>query len=542
MTALQDEVAPQPLFGTEHTLFPFQIEAAATSFWRWTDPASDEPAVLLLYDTGIGKTVISIADIAMMIEDETVDRVVVVAEANKILDWVRVDFPKFAPRIEVQQYKGDPARRKRILAKQPQVLVMGYQMGRNDIGTLKKVGKVTTRAWESDGPLMDYLVGQRTVIVFDEFSVLRNRGSQTYIMWEHLLKRMRKHQPEPRIAGLTATTVESGAEDHWNACRLLSPRRAGTVEAFDTNYVKVRDPLSKKATSFKNLTPDDCEPGVIPLNQMFAPITLRKSKFDADVIDHFPKKVEEPPTMVPLDDGHWEFYQGVEEIYRDPDLDEETQRNGFGVMRILAAHPMSLLRSKGRAAQDIVAAVGASYIETLTAAKVQAMLDWQATMERQQTVIFTFYGQSVLPLLQFRLEQEGYRVSINHGQMSGDEKQRQKAQYVGGETQIFLSSDAGAKGLNLGCGSALLHYESPLTYATYVQRSDRIHRIDSRHPSVTINTLIAKGTVEEAISEMMLRRNDIGEKVQDSEWTEDYEPTEGVLRASDRLAMFRRAR
>lgn len=540
MTAVAE--VTQPLFSTDQTLFPFQVEAAATSFWRWTDPASDEPAALLLYDTGIGKTVISIADIAMMIEDGLVDRVVVVAEANKILDWVTVDFPKFAPKIAVQQYKGDPARRKRILAKEPQVLIMGYQTGRNDIGTLKKVGKVTTRAWDSDGVLMDYLVGQRAVIVFDEFSVLRNRGSQTYIMWEHLLKRMRKAGPEPRILGLTATTVESGAEDHWNACRLLSPRRAGTVDAFDTNYVRVRDPLSGKAKSFKNLTPSDCEPGVIPLNQMFAPITLRKSKFDDDVIDHFPKKVEEPPTMVPLDDGHWEFYQSIEEIYRDPDLDEETQRNGFSLLRVLAAHPMALLRSQGVAARQIVEVVGAPYIERLTAAKVQAMLDWQATMERQQTVIFTFYGQSVLPLLAFRLGQEGYKVSINHGQMSGDEKQRQKAAYVAGDTQIFLSSDAGAKGLNLGCGSALLHYESPLTYATYVQRSDRIHRIDSRHPSVTINTFIAKGTVEEAISEMMLKRNDIGEKVQDSQWTEDHEPTEGVLRASDRLAMFRRAR
>lgn len=541
MTAVA-EVATEPLFTTEHTLFPFQIEAAATSFWRWTDPSSDEPAALLLYDTGIGKTVISIAALAMMIEDGLVDRVVVVAEANKVLDWVTVDFPKFAPLVDVQQYKGDPARRKRILAKQPQVLVMGYQTGRNDIGTMKKVGKVTTKAWESDGPLMEYLVGQRSVIVFDEFSVLRNRGSQTYVMWDHLLKRMRKAGPEPRIIGLTATTVESGAEDHWNACRLLSPRRAGTVEAFDTNYVKVRDSLSGKAKSFKNLTASDCEPGVIPLNRMFAGITLRKSKFDDDVIDHFPKKVEEPPTIVPLDDGHWEFYQSVEEIYRDPDLDEETQRTGFSLLRTLAAHPMALLRSNGKAARQIVEAVGAPYLERLTSAKVQAMLDWQATMERQQTVIFTFYGQSVLPLLEFRLGQEGYRVSVNHGQMSGAEKQHQKDRFLAGETQIFLSSDAGAKGLNLGCGSALLHYESPLTYATYVQRSDRIHRIDSRHPSVTINTLIAKGTVEEAISEMMLKRNDIGEKVQDADWSEDYEPTEGVLRASDRLRMFRRAR
>lgn len=542
MTAVA-EVAHEPLFHSDLGLFPFQVDASASTYWRWTE--TDEPCTLLLYDTGIGKTVISIATLAMMIEDDLVDQVLVVAEANKVLDWVKVDFPRFAPRISVKAYSGDPKRRQKILDDPPQVLVTTYHTGRADLGDFKRVGKrqQRTRAWDHDGPLMDFMQGKRTAIVFDEFSVLRTRGSQIYMCWERLLKTLRKQSPElhPRIIGMTATTVEGSPEDHWNACRLLSPDRAGTVQQFENTYVGARSDVTNKVVKWNNITAADCEPGVIPLNRLFASITQVKRKSDDDVIDFFPKKVEEPPTMVHLSAKHMDLYRSVEDVYADPELDDLVRRQGFTLLRVLAGHPMGLINSQSQAARDIVAAVGAPYLETLEAAKVQAMIDWQISMGQQQTVIFTFFGQSILPLLAFRLRQEGYKISTNHGQQSKAEGLAQRQAFISGDNQIFLSSDAGAKGLNLGCGSALLHYESPILYSTFVQRSDRIHRIDSRHPSVTINTLIAKGTLEEPVTRMMLKRNDLAEKVQDSEWSEDYEPTEGFLRASDRLAMLNRA-
>jgi SNF2 family DNA or RNA helicase len=112
-------------------------------------------------------------------------------------------------------------------------------------------------------------------------------------------------------------------------------------------------------------------------------------------------------------------------------------------------------------------------------------------------VVFSFYGQSVLQILHDELTKAGYSVSINHGAMSGRDRQRSQDAFKRGETQIFLSSDAGARGLNLGIGSSLIHYEPSLTWANHEQRGNRIHRIGGTHPSVNIQMMVARDTRDE---------------------------------------------
>lgn len=516
-------------------LFDFQVEGAALTYWQWTE--TEEPVTLALWDTGIGKSHLAMATAAMLIEDDLIDLVVVVAEANKVLDWFEDDFPTFTD-LSVGLYAGDPKKRKEMLEDPPQVLVMSWETGRNDICAFK--GPKST-AVVGEKMLAEALRGKRVAIYFDEFSRLRSRGTKLYVSWDYLVNRvLRKTEHKPYIAGLTATTVERNPADHWNAGRILSPSRAGSVAGFEQNYIAARD-FYGNPTQWKNLTPESCEPGVVPLNQMFAPITQRKRKTDPDVIDYFPAKMENPPTMVKLGAEHKALYDHVEEIFADEDLSDEVQRQGFGLLRQICGHPMSLLVSEGKYARDIVDIVGPAYLEKLANAKAEAMLDWQRRMGEQQTVIFTFYGGSILPRLEHTLRTHDLTVSVNHGKIDQFERKRQQDAFKAGDTQIFLTSDAGAKGLNLGVGSGLLHYECPLLYSTFDQRSNRIHRIDSKHPSVTIDHLIVEDTIEVPIAHVMLKRAQWAEKVQDADYTEDHEPTERFLKAKDRLAMLRRA-
>lgn len=537
MVAESSEVEAERLYRSPLGLFSFQAEGAARTYWQWTQ--TDEPTILALWDTGTGKSHLSMATSALLYEDDLVDIVVVVAEANKVLDWVEDDFPTYT-RLSVQRYAGAPKKRERILSDLPQVLVMSYETGRNDICQFKGKG---SKAVVGSKMLTEALVGKRVAIIFDEFSRLRNRTSATYVAWDYLInRRLRKESPKVYLAGLTATTVEKHPADHWNAGRLLSPRLAGSVAAFEANYVATRSIYDNSPASWKNLTPETLvDPGVVPLNQMFRDITLRKRKTDPDVIDHFPAKMENPPTVVILAPQHKALYDQVEEIFADETLDESVSRQGFGLLRQIAGHPMSLLRSQGEYSKAIVDNVGPAFLEEIANAKVEALLDWQRRVGDEQSVIFTFYGGSILPYLEHTLRTKGYTVSINHGRLDQTERKRQQDAFKAGDTQIFLSSDAGAKGLNLGVGSALLHYEAPLLYSTFDQRSNRIHRIDSQHPSVTIDYLLTKDTVEEPIAKIMLKRNHWAEAIQDPDLTEDYEPTERFLRAKDRLSMLRRA-
>lgn len=474
---------------------------------------------------------------AMLFEDDLVDKVIVVAEANKVMDWSEDDFPTFTD-LAVRRYTGDPKRREKILGGDDQVLVMSYETGRNDICTFKPKSHAVT----GSKMLTDALDGQRVAIVFDEFSRLRSRSTNLYVAWDYLLnRRLRKSAHEPYVLGLTATTVEKWPIDHWNSGRMIAPELAGTVAAFEENYIATRD-MHNNPVAFKNLTPRESAPGIVPLNRMFESITLRKRKTDDDVIDHFPAKMENSPTMVDLKPQHRALYDQVEEIFRDETLPEEVSRQGFNLMRQISGHPASLLRSKGQYARDIVAATGPAFLESLEVAKVEAMLEWQARMAEQQTVIFTFFGGSILPSLEHALRVADFRVSVNHGSLSIEERKRQQDAFKSGDTQIFLSSDAGAKGLNLGVGTGLLHYENPPLWSTFDQRSNRIHRIDSRHPSVTIDSLIVRDSVEVGCTNLMLKRNQWAEAIQDPDLVDDLDSSERFLRARDRLSMLSRAR
>ncbi len=529
--------AVQPLYFSPLGLFGFQVDGVARAVWQLSQ--TDEPVKLVLYDQGIGKTHVGMVTAAMLFEDDLVDLVVVVAEATKVRDWVEDDFPTFT-RLDARHYGGSIDKRTRMLRLLPTikypVLVMSYETGRNDICTFA----TRSRAVVGDKMLTQALVGKRVLIVFDEFSRLRNRTAKASLAWDYLVnRRMRKDEfaPNPMLLGLTATTVERSPEDHYNACRILSPQRAGNVSWFYQTYVSAYDRYERPSV-WKNLVPEQCEPDVIPLNQLFGPITLRKSKFDDDVIDQFPAKIENPPTPVRLDPAHQDFYERVEVIFAE--ADEQTQEAGGVIARQVVGHPVALLASEGIYSQQIVAAVGADYLTSLVVAKVEAMLNWQARMTTQQTVIFTFFGRSILPLLHQVLTGAGYLVSTNHGGLSEAERKHQRDIYRAGDTQVFLSSDAGARGLNLGCGSGLLHYEAPWLHSTFVQRSDRIHRIDSRHASITIDTLLTLDTIEQAVYRTMLKRNRWAEQVQEDDMAEDVDPGERSMRAADRYTALRR--
>ena len=100
---------------------------------------------------------------------------------------------------------------------------------------------------------------------------------------------------------------------------------------------------------------------------------------------------------------------------------------------------------------------------------------------------------------------------------------------------VFLTSDAGSKGLNLPEATYLLHYERPLTHSNFIQRSDRIHRINSMHESVYIYSFVTLGTIEEGLLNLNLRRNDWS----DTLLGDDEVDSDEFLSAQDRRDLLR---
>lgn len=429
-------VLPEPLYHSPLGLFDFQAIGVAYCYERLSN--------LVVFDTGIGKSHIAMATSAMLFEDGLIDHVMVVCEKNKIKEWL-ADYGKFTS-LSAALYYGTIAKRAGVLANPPQVMISTYETSGRDAARLVSVPKRKTKRLDPH-ILIDGLAGKRVLVVYDEMTKLGNRGSNIHKAHELLVSTLRQGSG-CRVMGLTATPIERSPENFYNLGRILCPDSVGTVASFERDHVKAHD-IFGNPSAFKNLSDSDCEPEVTPFTEKIRPVMLRKRKTDPDVIDQFPKTTEEI-TYVPLADRQQEFYEAVKEVFEGSD--DLTQMLLFTTLRQIAAHPLSLLYSRGQIAREIVGQVGEEGLRALGSAKTDRLVEYLVPLvmgQGAQVVVFTFFGPSVIPLLKEAIEAKGMRVACNHGGMSDRDREQQKADFKAGNREVFLTSDAGARGINL---------------------------------------------------------------------------------------------
>lgn len=513
----------------------------------------------------------ALAGFSQLFEDEQVEVAWIICEQNKMTEWVG-DFEAHT-HLRVAAYKGTPAKRAKIresigTADGPQVLVATYETSRNDLGKMVKSGRSKNF---TEGPLIETLVQARGVaIAYDEVSRLGNRyekahynrsvgsyvparGSVTYKAHETLLGRLRKAGTPLWVIGLTATKIERSPENYYNIARLLDPDLTMSVKRFNEDYVLWRDPLTGRA-SYCNISPTDSHrhDWVTPLSEVIAPLVDYKSKLDPDVRREFPTATEEP-LWVQLSKDHRELYAAVDAIGSDPDLfpdgmSESDEQVMFTVLRQVAAHPAAIALSPsaqepGTIANMIVSKVGSERLHDIGSAKLDVLVDRLKPLVKgqgAQVVVFTFFGRSVLPLIHERLVAEGFVVAPYHGGLSNAEKEASRKGFRAGEFEVLLSSDAGARGLNLPEAQYVVNYELCLTHAKTTQRVNRVSRMGSGHAWVTSYSMVASGTIEEQILGLNLKRQSWEEQL-----TEGADPADdegfGAMTVDDRRALFERA-
>jgi Helicase conserved C-terminal domain len=496
-------------------------------------------------DCGAGKTAIALCVACMLLDDGQVDHVLLECEKGKLDEW-ETDLRTFT-RASVGVLSGGPQRRAEIIANPPQILVGTYETVRGEIARPQKLTKAG-REYSSlqPGPLAHALAGKRILLVWDEATakIGADRGSAMYRHHELFLKFLRKHG-QVRVMPTTATVVDRDPEGWFNLARLMDPGAAGRVQDFESYHVG-RDRYGK-AIVFKCLTPEDCPPGAVSLQEKIGHLAVFKSKFDPDISRYFPKIAPPIATYVDLSERHQEFYEVIAQTDDDHKGDWQWNRQLFGVLRQIAGHPLSLVRSVEMARAEkrdlpqvaslIVREVGERGLEALGAAKLDVLVErLQKDVRDAQAVVFTFYGQSILPLIEERLVKEGFEVVVNHGGLSYAQRRRARVEFKEG-AQIFLSSDAGCRGINLPEAQWVFNYEMPLTHSKWWQRINRANRLDSLHPVTYVNDLIVRDTIEDGIVGLGLKRHAWSDNL-----TDDSEDGSNYLSADIRKRLMKISR
>ena len=127
-------------------------------------------------------------------------------------------------------------------------------------------------------------------------------------------------------------------------------------------------------------------------------------------------------------------------------------------------------------------------------------------------LVFTQFTQ-LAAILQEHLDRRGIGSLFLHGGTPVQRREEMVEEFQAGKAPVFLLSlKAGGTGLTLTRATHVLHYDRWWNPAVEDQATDRAYRIGQDKP-VQVHRLIAEGTLEDRIAELLEKKRDLAEAV-----------------------------
>ncbi|MFJ8666559.1 DEAD/DEAH box helicase [Streptomyces sp. NPDC093600] len=414
-------------------------------------------------DMGLGKT---ITLIALHLHRQTVPSAagptLVVCPTSLMGNWQR-EIEKFAPGTPVRRFHG-AARGLEDLAENAFVLTT--------YGTMRlDTEKLAGRPWG--------------MVVADEAQHVKNPYSAT-------ARQLRTIGAKARVA-LSGTPVENNLSELWAILDWTTPGLLGRLGTFRSRYASAVEGGEDPAAAER-------------LAALIRPFLLRRRKSDPGIAPELPPKTE-TDRAVSLTAEQAGLYEAVvrETLAAIAEADG-MERRGLVVklltgLKQICNHPAQYLkeerpRIEGRSGK----------LELL-----DELLD-TILAEGASVLVFTQYVR-MARLLEQHLAARGVRTQFLHGGTPVAERERMVARFQAGEVPVFLLSlKAAGTGLNLTRAGHVVHYDRWWNPAVEAQATDRAYRIGQTQP-VQVHRLIAEGTVEDRIADMLRAKQALADAV-----------------------------
>ncbi|MFD5325889.1 DEAD/DEAH box helicase [Streptomyces sp. NPDC127092] len=462
------EDVPQPP-GLDATLRDYQLRGLA-----WLDlMTSLGLGGCLADDMGLGKTVTLIA---LHLRRARSAPTLVVCPASLLGNWQR-EIERFAPGVPVRRFHGAD----RTL----EGLDGGFVL--TTYGTLRtSAPRLAEQEWG--------------MVVADEAQHVKNPFSAT-------AKALRT-VPAPARVALTGTPVENNLSELWALLDWTTPGLLGPLKAF----------RSRHARAVENGEEIENQEAVERLARLVRPFLLRRRKSDPGIVPELPPKTESDHPVA-LTREQASLYEAVaRETMAHIEGAEGIARRGL-VMNLLTSlkqicdHPALFL--KERPAPGSAARATARGVRLAGRSGKLALLDElldTILSEDGSVLVFTQYV-SMARLLADHLAGRGIATQLLHGGTPVAERERMVDRFQAGEIPVFLLSlKAAGTGLNLTRAGHVVHYDRWWNPAVEEQATDRAYRIGQTQP-VQVHRLIAEGTVEDRIAEMLRAKRALADAV-----------------------------
>ncbi|HWU10663.1 MAG TPA: DEAD/DEAH box helicase [Streptomyces sp.] len=413
-------------------------------------------------DMGLGKTITLIAlHLHRQTTPATAGPTLVVCPTSLLGNWQR-EIEKFAPGTPVVRYHGT----NRSLT------------GADEGFVLTTYATMRLRAAE----LARY---EWALVVADEAQHVKNSFSAT-------AKALRTLRTRAKVA-LSGTPVENNLSELWALLDWTTPGLLGSLKTF-------RDRYARGAESGKD--PHAAQ----RLAALIGPFLLRRKKSDPGIAPELPPKTEtdHPVTLTKEQVALYEAV--VRETMTAIRATDGMARRGL-VLKLLAAlkqisnHPAQYLHET-----EAKTAGRSGKLELL-----DELLD-TILAEDQAVLVFTQYV-TMGRILEQHLTGRGVPVQFLHGSTPVAQREEMVHRFQDGEIPVFLLSlKAAGTGLNLTRAGHVVHYDRWWNPAVEEQATDRAYRIGQTQP-VQVHRLIAEGTVEDRIAELLQSKRALADTV-----------------------------
>jgi SNF2 family DNA or RNA helicase len=410
-------------------------------------------------DMGLGKTVQMIAQHLLR---RGAGPTLVVCPTSLLGNWER-EIARFAPGVPVRRFHGG----ERHLADvaDDEIVLATYGLVRRDRPALAEV------PW--------------AYVVADEAQHVKNPLSRG-------ARELRAIPASRARVALTGTPVENRLTDLWAILDWTTPGLLGPLDRFRrTVAVPVERYRDQDATD--------------RLARVVRPFLLRRRKSDPGIAPELPAKIE-TDVVVPLSPEQAGLYQAVVRETLDAIAAKAgIERRGL-ILKLLTElkqicnHPAQYLHEDaplaGRSGK-------LAALDELT----DVIVD-----EGDAVLVFSQYV-AMCRLLEAHLTSRGIATAFLHGGVPARKREEMVVRFQAGAVPVFLLSlKAGGTGLNLTRATHVIHYDRWWNPAVEDQATDRAHRI-GQDRAVQVHRLIAEGTLEDRIADVMARKRSLAESV-----------------------------
>ena len=411
---------------------------------------------ILADDMGLGKTVQLLALLLWASGREKEKKPsILVAPTSLLYNWA-AEAKRFAPELTVWIAEGGQETRARqaaalSAADAPDLYLTSYPLLRRDIDLLSPVSF--------------------RFAILDEAQYVKNAAGASALA-------VRRLSAETRLA-LTGTPMENHPGEIWSLFDFLLPGYLGNYAAFMRRYGAGEDGDG--------------------LRRRIRPFLLRRLK--GDVLSELPEKTETVLTV--------EMTPEQARVYRAALLrlrPRGEDLSGAGRFRALAA------LTELREVCDHPALILPEYAGS--SGKLELLSDFipEALLSGHRVLVFSQFTR-MLRILEQRLYASGVECFYLDGETPARERVEMTQRFNRGEGNVFLISlKAGGAGLNLTGADFVIHYDPWWNPAAEDQATDRAHRIGQGRP-VTVTRLITRGTVEERVLSLSIRKRDLFERM-----------------------------